>query len=375
MATKGNQPITTVLKLLTITKLEIIQMAHLHFDKAIFKKLTEDYDNSEQKPSKYWQDYTNLILSEIRKDELRGFGKSYNLTRGFGDAMHFPKRARVRKLIKFPFLYEPVEKFLALRRQKKQQQGVFESSKNFFSKKSYIDKLSKELNGVTEALGINRYNLIERNKVPWRYLQFFAYIELIHQLIKTNKLTIDIGDLLNGNTMDIGGGYGPVTDGFFCYKRMNNIGANSTDYILEQFPVAFIANQYLSYRHKNNIMFPLSSDNNLITKEEQTGRKIRVIQNTASDYVKNLNIGLFFNSNSFQEMDQSQIKYYSKFMKKNKSGSSYLLCFFYSNYDVSSGRNSPEPSLEIFETEFSLLGKSVLTLDGFVSGTLYLFKI
>ena len=235
--------------------------------------------------------------------------------------------------------------------------------------------LSKELNGVTEALKINRYMLIEGSKVPWRYLQFFAYIELIHQLIETNKLKINIEDLLNGNTLDIGGGYGPVTDGFYSYKRMNNIGNNSTDYILEQYPVSFIANQYLTYRHKDIILYPLSSDNDLLTKKEEAGHNIRVIQNTASDNLKNLNIGLFFNSNSFQEMDLSQVKHYSKFMKENKSSSSYLMCFYYADYDFNSGRNSPKPSLEIFESEFNLLGKSVLSLDGFVDGTLYLFEV
>ena len=350
-------------------------MENLFFDKEIFKKLTEDYDNLENKPSKYWQDYVSLILSEIQKDELRGFGKSYNLTRGFGDAMIFPKRAKIRKLIRFPFLYEPVEKFLALRKQKKQQKGIFEKSKDFFSEKDFMRRLSKELNAVTESLEINRYILIEGNKVPWRYLQFFAYIELIHKLIETNELKINIEDLLNCNTLDIGGGYGPVTDGFYSYKTMNNIGTNSTDYILDQYPVAFIANQYLTYRHKDIILCPLSSDNDFLTKKEEPGHNIRVIQNTASDNLKGLNIGLFFNSNSFQEMDLSQVKHYSKFMKENKSSSSYLMCFYYSGYDLDSGRNSPKPSLEFFESEFNLLGKSALSLDGFVDGTLYLFEI
>ena len=96
-------------------------MKKLDFNKELFKEFTESYEKFEIKPSKYWNDYINIVIHEIEKDGLNGFGSVYNLTKGFGDAMSYPKRQKIRSILKIPFLYESIEKFFAIRTQKKNQ--------------------------------------------------------------------------------------------------------------------------------------------------------------------------------------------------------------------------------------------------------------
>ena len=57
--------------------------------------------------------------------------------------------------------------------------------------------------------------------------------------------------------MDIECGYGSVADGIYILKSMLGIGKGTANQVLEQFPVSFIANQYLSYRHPNKLFSPL----------------------------------------------------------------------------------------------------------------------
>ena len=108
-------------------------MNKLNFNKELFNEFADSYQKFEVNPSKYWNEYINMVLDEIDKDGLNGFGSVYNLTRGFGDAMSYPKRPKIRSLLKLPFLFKPVEKFLANRNQNKKSKTVFASSKDFFT--------------------------------------------------------------------------------------------------------------------------------------------------------------------------------------------------------------------------------------------------
>jgi len=314
---------------------------------------------------------------------LQDFGINYNLTRGFGDAMSYPKRPKIRSILKLPFLYEPVEKFLANRNQNHKSKTVFASSKDFFTQKDLIEKISSELDTVTERLAVNRFNYINGNKVPWRYLQALVYIELIALMLNKDSNHLIIKDLFDGNTMDIGGGYGPVIDTLHTFKEINAIGKSSINYQLEQFPVSFIANQYLEYRHKGRVLQPiLDSDNNEINTENYE-QNFRIIQSSISNKIQNLGIRFFFNSNSFQEMDKEQIEAYVEFMNNNKSDKSYLACYFYNtgagdskkSQVWHSSKGNIHASIDLFNSEFSLVDSINFSMDGFVPGTLFLYKL
>jgi hypothetical protein len=57
--------------------------------------------------------------------------------------------------------------------------------------------------------------------------------------------------------MDIGGGYGCTPDGVSLFKEYRSIGRNTVNYTLDQFPVTFIANQFLKFRGAGNISDPI----------------------------------------------------------------------------------------------------------------------
>ena len=105
-------------------------MTKLNFEEHTFKEFSDSFEEHSFKASEYWDDYVNLIIGEINKNKLQDFGTNRDLTKGFGDALNIQKRPKLRKLLAFKFLYEPVEKFLTTKKQFKNQKEVFKSAFN-----------------------------------------------------------------------------------------------------------------------------------------------------------------------------------------------------------------------------------------------------
>ena len=345
----------------------------LNFDRELFQAFEDAYESSNTVPSEYWSSYVDIVKAEIENEGLNGFGTSYDLTKGFGDAMSYPKRTRVRKYIPLPFIYLWIEKFLTTLKFSKSQHKTFNESKNFFTNTLFIEELSKELNETVSKLGINRYAYVNNNKVPWRYLQAFTYFELIEKILNNNKFDNSLKEILSGNSIDIGGGYGPFIDSISLYKASisNNCGVN---YLLDQFPVSYIANQYLHHRYKEKLLPPIISRQSLRDEENDStnSQYIRVIQSNVASELTDLNINFFFNSNSFQEMDSYQIESYSDFIKNNATNSAVLACFF---YDRADGNDTSQMPLNILRKKFAEIGSEILNLNGYIKGTLYLFSV
>lgn len=212
-----------------------------------------------------------------------------------------------------------------------------------------------------------------------KYMQSFAYVELIKNVIKENKIKTNIEEMLNGNFIDIGGGFGAITDAFSIFKTSKNIGIGSTNYLLDQYPVSFIANQYLKYRHHDQLLSPFYEKNYSKKLEEINPNKqnFRVIQNNLNNEISDLNIKFFFNSNSFQEMDKSQIEEYAEFIKRNKAENAILACFCYLD---TVHQNNYEKVISVFSKNFKLIGFSEFGFErvekgGFVAGRMYLFDL
>ena len=344
----------------------------LPFNEHLFEKFRKAYNESQVKSSEYWQGYVDMILDEIKTNKLDGFGTAPQLTRGFGDAMSWPARPRVRALLKVPFLYRAVEKYLTNRSWKKSSNNSFTNAQGFFSQKLFIENLSREIAPVTRELGINRFNKVNGRDIPWRYMQAIAYIELLSSGLD-GATELSPVELFDGNTMDIGGGYAPFVDALSIFKSTTNVGKNSTNYLLDQFPVCYIGHQYLTYRHSSNVLPPvLSAEDLTSTYSVGIGQSYRVIQNTSAKDIKGLNIKFFFNSASFQEMTIEQVRDYVEVIRNNCSETSYLACFFYPS---AKSRNSPDGYVQLFESEFEAVGRKDLNLDGFVKGTLHLFRV
>ena len=259
----------------------------LEYDHELFLELKKN----RAKPSDYWKEYTELIESVIKKSKLSKFGISYNLTRGFGEAMAYPwerekfafknfSSSRLRKLIKFDFIYFFIRKILMDFAHAKQRNRAFDNFASFFNDNIYIVKASLENSIVTRRLGINKYFKVNNKDVTWNIMQSFVYFELIKKIISQSKFKYSFENLIAGNTVDIGGGYGGFVDAISIFKSSKNIGSNSINFQVDQFPVTFIANQYLKYRYGEDLIKPAYNIQTLKEKAKNLDRqKFRVIQN------------------------------------------------------------------------------------------------
>ena len=342
------------------------------------------------KPSKYWKEYTELIESIIKKSKLSKFGISYNLTRGFGEAMAYPwerekfafksvSSSRLRKLIKIDLIYFFIKKILIDFAHAKQRSRAFDKNASFFKDKTYIEKVCKENSIVTRRLGINKYFKANNKDITWNIMQSFVYFELIKKIISQSKFKYILENFIGGNTVDIGGGYGGFVDAISIFKSSKNIGNKSINYQIDQFPVTFIANQYLKYRYGRDLIQPaynLQTIKENSTNQDQDRQKFRLIQNNITNKISDLNISFFFNSNSFQEMDVYQIEQYAEFINRNKSSNSILACFCYLNQRK---ENSSEKVFRTFSKYFKFIGSSKFGYEkvkfgGFVPGEMFLFE-
>ncbi len=292
-------------------------MKKLYFDENLFKDFSLSYENSDVKPSEYWQDYINTIQNVISKEGLKGFGSNYYLTKGFGDAKSIPARTKIRKTVKFKILYEILERFLAFYNHQKNQ-TLFKNFEKEEPLVNFIKFSSNELKQLSKHLGVNRTFKIYKKDIPWRYIQSYAYLKMFFHIIKESKIEKNLNDLFKGNVLDIGGGYGPMLDNISIFKKFNKIDEGTTNYLLDQYPVSFIANQYLKFRHGENLLYPILKEKTSFEENRNKGQNFQVIQSNMANKINYLKIKFFFNSNSFQEMDIEQVQSYCSFIKKIK---------------------------------------------------------
>jgi len=344
----------------------------------LLNKLEDSYLTSTQiVTSQYWSAHVesgrevfplNRIKAVLAKEGLSGFGTNPDTTFGFGDASKFNPKHRLRRLIKIPVVYKIIEKYWVIYIVNKYKTSFFACYKKIFKDLNFVRYMSGQLSQSTKNLKIRCAISLEGKLVPRRSLFFLINLEKIKVILKRVNSNLELRDILDGNYMDIGGAYGGPIDVVHLYKKFHKIGKESTSYVLEQFPVSYIANQYLEYRHEGDILPPIFLDNEIIptdiSKTDETAgisshSFIRIIQNTSVKSLSGLDIKFFFNSNSFQEMDDQQINDYCEFMKKNKSKRAFLGACFYLG-----GRATANSAMSILNENFKCLGK--ITMKDFL---------
>lgn len=357
----------------------------LEFDEAIYSDLRSAYESNSYATSEYWSDYVRSILNIIEHDKLSGFGNDYFLTQGFGDALRLTvPRYRLRKILKIPALYKLVEKYSVIVRYRKIKRKLFKQVEGIFGGLDFVDYLAARLDIVTNELRINRFIYIGGKRIPFRYLMFLLYIEILSQITLEEDIQLSLDELLDGNYLDIGGGYGCTPDGISLLKAYRGIGSSTVNYNLDQFPVTFIANQFLKFRNQDGLLEPLCSGKSTLTPDSDKNQSsyFRVIQNDVVQRLAGMDIKFFFNANSFQEMDVKQIEEYCQFIDKNKSESAYLALYL---YDSCKDSNNPDKPLNIIKDHFTLVARMSMKelFDknnqevpfGVVKGALYLFDL
>ena len=345
----------------------------------LLDKLEDSYLTSTQNvSSQYWSTHVgestrgdehlgqlSRIKAALAKEGLSGFGTNPDTTFGFGDASKFNPRPRLRRLIKIPVVYKMIEKYSVIYSINKYKNSFFACYKKIFKDLNFVHYMFDQLTQSTKNLKIRCAISLEGKLVPRRSLFFLINLEKIKVILKRANSNLELRDILDGNYMDIGGAYGGPIDVVHLYKKFHKIGKGSISYVLEQFPVSYVANQYLEYRHEGDILPPTFLDNEIIptdiSKTDETAgigshSFLRIIQNTSAKSSSGksssgLDINFFFNSNSFQEMDDQQIIDYCEFMKKNKSKRAFLgVCFYL-------GGATAERAISILNENFKCLGK------------------
>jgi len=362
----------------------------LEYDQNLFRRLEKSFEDSpySQQVGDYWSGYVNSIVSIINDERLVGFGDNYALTQGFGDALRYDApKYRLRKLIRTPFLYRAIEKALVIKAQRRRAPVLFSRNRSVFTMPEFAEHLAQELNSTTRALSISRYFVVNGERAPFRYWMFLIYLEMFYVLAQ--KACIEADTVLSGNYLDIGGGYGSSVDGISIYKKFRGIGAGTVNYDVDQFPVTFIANQYLRYRQPaaECPVLANSSDMDKLGKPNIAAGSaychFQVIQNNIVEQLKGANVSFFFNSNSFQEMDVEQIEEYCQFIKRNKASEAYLGAYF---YDSDRSSNDPSKATGILDSHFKQIGQLTATdlftlrglqppTSGVVTGTYRLFAV
>ncbi len=339
-------------------------------DIEIYDRLKLEYENSNIKPSKYWNDYVISICNEIEKNGFQYYGKKYILSSGgFGDTPKITPRPLIRKIFKFPFFYKFLEKKYVFYILKKIRKNFFSYLKNDdFSKVDLLEFISDKIDKKTRSSSIVRTVKINSKIIPHSYTKGSIYLDMIEKIIEFENLNFDIKDLLKNNVVDIGGGVGSIIHSFYEYKLLKQYKPTSKFILLEQFPVSYIAKQNLEY-------FSGESIDLFETNIHDKSSNILVCQNTSLNNIDDLNVSLYFNSSSFQEMDKKQIKGYCKFMEENKAYISYLACFLYPS---NKPHNSDKEVLKILNKRYRLLGWDKNYFDkyqGGIQGNLYLYSL
>lgn len=340
-------------------------------DLELYQKLKKEFDDSTfNKTSDYWSGYIKNIVYELDKNGLNNFGRKYVTNAGgFGDAPKIGQRPLLRKIFKLPFVYKFLEKQYVNFYIKRIKEHFFNSLKstNYFSKSDLLIYISQKLNNKTRSVNPIRVVDVDNNLIPHSYTKGAIYLDMIEKIIEDNNLDFKLDHLFENNVMDIGGGVGSILHSFYEYHKYKEIENNSKFFLYEQFPVSYIAKQSLEYFSGQNV--------SMFGHEVKNTSNILVIQNTLDKEITNQNISLFFNSESFQEMDEEQIKDYIEVMKNNASKESYLASFFYPSVKKS---NSDKKVIKIFNNSFRLIGWEQNYYShylGGIQGILYLYRI
>lgn len=341
-------------------------------DNNAFDYLKKEYQSSGISPSGFWDQYVQDICKEINENGFKNYGSNYKLTYGgFGDTPKITPRPLFRKILKLPVLYRFFEKkyvYFVINRVKK---TFFHNLINDdFSKKELLIHLAEKLHDKTIKSRLVRKVDVNQKEIPHSYTKGAIYLDIIEKIISFNNLEINIKNLFNSNVIDIGGGIGSILHSFYEYNILNDINPQSSFVLLDQFPVSYIAKQSLEYFTDSEVLILDKTNDNTLKKG-----KLHIMQNTSSSELRNMDFSLFFNSSSFQEMDEKHVFEYCEFIEKNASDESYLACFLYpSNQE----KNSDKAVVKILNNRFTLLGWDKNYFDkyrGGTSGILYLYKV
>lgn len=354
----------------------------LSHDPSLYQAMRNSWFETNARNSAFWSERCDRMCSKIEHGDLRKFGYDYDMTAGFGDSRKIPDAKRL-SFLKSMRLKRALERIIADARyfMLKSTRSFSSDDKRLSARSFAIASLMSSLrDDSTHDLKINRYIIIDGKRLPWRYLMACIYVDIIISLLDECGESFSSFDKIisSGIFVDIGGGYGAMTDVIYTLKDL--LGVRTPSCILDQFPVSYIAQRYLQRVTGINVDF--------VEGSHEPVSMIGVMHpdpDCSTAKTSNLNASLFFNSHSFQEMDDDIIHEYCKFIQVNSCELSpaYLACSMYKSTKTIAGHYvGPDRVLGIIEKYFKVSGCVSLaehtpgaSIKGILDFDMYLFRV
>ena len=316
---------------------------------ALFKAKKLKRQSEASRPSDYWDAYVQDIVKEVETNGLSGFGKTYALTRGFGDTWKYPNYSGLK------FLFRPLLEARIRRLQKNRFKRAFASLQENLASQSQVEHFTKVFSDIpllTQDFGIQLTANTTFGPIPGAYLNALIY------LFELEKNGIIFGE--HTNVLEIGGGYGALIDSLnLLYSNLSHGHSDCIDL----FPANYICYSYLRARYGTLVGARFDESQNI--------KRIEVLGTIdESQLFSGRRYNLVFNSNSFQEMSIEQVEHYVTFAAECMTEDALLCCFIYrSKHPTNSGDNA----LEILNKNFSI--RSCIEIDyPTTSGRLFVYE-
>ncbi|WP_061298115.1 putative sugar O-methyltransferase [Leptospira borgpetersenii] len=307
-------------------------------DNALLSILIEDQKkqvNDFYKPGAYWNKYVIRVSQEIERSGIQDFRNNVNIGKGYADVIHKdpfelvrnPGNLKEKIISKIPNL--PIIKRYVTN---SYLQWIESFLSNMLSYRSKYYSLIYEpiIKDFTDRLGTIDYcignpnNIISCNGNEVGKSYFDAILRLSGF---EKKINFDRGNVL----FEIGGGFGSTTDLIIrLYSNIRKI------IYLDIPPNLYVGTQYLKSIYGEAVRD---------YRETQTLREIRFSKSINELEILaiapwqlpelKVEVDIFYNSASFQEMPLASIQNYSKHINRLMTGKSKAVClWFYKHTDV-----------------------------------------
>lgn len=306
------------------------------------------------KPGPYWTNYAKRIKNEIVKSGLSNFRNNLNIGKGFADVISSDPFELIRnnyslkeKIIRW-FLSLPLIRSRIVK-QYLNTSDSFLNAMMFFRSKYYSLLFEDFLKSLTSKLGYidpligNPSNTIisNGNKIGLRYLNSALRLSSFSQKM----------DFENCHTyFEIGGGFGSTTD--LILRMFPNI---KKVIYLDIFPNLYIGTQFLKsiYGKAVKDYSNLLNVSEIKFEKDISSLEILAIPPWLLEKVK-VNIDLFYNSESFQEMTPEIVNEYSIHINRLFGENKKRICLlFYEHFEVNN-TISPDDVRLAFESNLDI---------------------
>ncbi len=329
-------------------------------------KMMQDLKNEDSlyRPGKYWLGFQDRFVEELKKKGLKNFRRRKNsVLSSFAATEHLDLRYRFKTLFKS-------SKLIA--------NGFFKLAHKFGLKVSFnynAEDITKYFYTLTKKkfnensleinqCGTNRFgnpeSIIELNGALWT----FAHLQYCSMFIDTFK-HINFKEQMI--FCELGSGMGRNIE------VMAKLYPKGTFFVIDIPPQLYVAEQYLSSVFGDSRVIGYSDTNKLKLVDKELLKKLKgkiiIIPSWKIAQLEDLNIDVFWNSASFQEMEPKIVYNYLKIVKNMNPNYIYINAVPEGLKGFTSEVNTKDHYVNSLNEEFDLI--SEYETDNFLAPDLY----